>query len=147
MDEVDLEEGTSGPFRLNEPAVIADVIDGEVVIMNLEHGSYYGLDEVGADVWRMIMAGKTGTEISEEVAKHFSIGSERVLKDVSALIAKMIEQDLLVLAETSAAPIEPPKAEITAGQYVQPDIAIYSDMKELLAFDPPLPTYEPAAKE
>ena len=72
-------------FRLNEPAVISDIIDGEVVIMNLERGSYYGLDEVGADIWRLIMAGKTAEEISSDLAGHFSLDFERALTDVSAL--------------------------------------------------------------
>ena len=133
------------PFQLNEPAAISDVIDGEVVIMNLARGSYYGLNEIGADIWRMIMAGRTGAHIAAELAGHFGIETDRALTDVSALIAKMVEQDLLVPAEPAeAAGLS--VAPIAASRYKQPDLSIYSDMKDLLAFDPPLPAYEPAAK-
>jgi hypothetical protein len=131
------------PFRLNEPAVISDIIDGEVVIMNLERGSYYGLDQVGADVWQLILAGRTSEEIVSLLCKRFSVEQTRANADVTALIAKMIEQDLIIPdgdrgpAENLSTP------EIAADRYTKPDLTIYSDMKDLLAFDPPLPNFEP----
>ena len=144
MDTRDFKVEMTRSFRLNEPAVIADIIDGEIVIMNLERGSYYGLDTVGADIWRMVMAGKTGREISDRVAAHFGVDRD-LQKDVSALIAKMLEHDLLIPAEGSVSADATSAEEITAGQYNPPDLAVYSDMKDLLAFDPPLPTYEPTS--
>lgn len=145
MDNANAEGGTTSTLRLNEPAVIADDIDGEIVIMNLERGSYYGLDAVGADIWRMAVAGKSGPEISSRLAAHFDVGIDRVQADVSALIAKILEHDLLVPAEESLPGDASSADTVTAGEYNSPDLAVYSDMKDLLAFDPPLPAYEPVS--
>jgi hypothetical protein len=131
-------EGPRGTrFRLNEPAVIADVIDGEAVIMNLERGSYYGLDKVGADIWRAILAGRASDEIADAIARRFSIERERVSADVRGITHRMLEEGLIVAASDGA--WAPSDIEITTASYVEPTLTVYSDMKDLLAFDPPMP--------
>ena len=40
-----------GRYRVNEPGVIHQSIDGETVIINLDSGAYYSLDAVGAVIW------------------------------------------------------------------------------------------------
>jgi len=145
MDNAESKKRMTGPLRLNDPAVIADDIDGEIVIMNLERGSYYGLDTVGADIWRMVMARKTGQDISARISSHFGVDVESVRKDVSALIAKMLENELLV-PDVGSSPSETnTEPAVSAGQYNSPELTVYSDMKDLLAFDPPLPAYDPVS--
>lgn len=133
-------------YRLNEPAVIADIIDGEVVIMNLERGSYYGLDQVSADIWQLILAGRTGEEIVSLLCERFSVDQDRANADVTALIIKMVGEDL-VISDGGRSPAEnSPSPAFAADRYTRPDLTIYSDMKDLLAFDPPFPTFEPSAE-
>lgn len=133
-------------FRLNEPAVIADVIDGEAVIMNLERGSYYGLDQIGADIWQLILAGRTFDDIATAIAEHFDIERERVASDVNALAAQMIEERLIV-PDSDGEPRSPAPYEIAVAVYATPVLTVYSDMKDLLALDPPMPGLEPASNE
>lgn len=134
-------------LRLNEPAVIADDIDGEIVIMNLERGSYFGLDAVGADIWRMAVAGTSGQTIAARIAAHFGLEAAIVEADVQALVAKALEHDLLVETAEAAADTDASEAVVSAGQYGTPELSVYSDMKDLLAFDPPLPSYEPVSDD
>lgn len=131
-------------YRLNEPAVIADVIDGEAVIMNLERGSYYGLDQIGADIWQMILAGRTFDEIATTIAQHFDIEHERVASDINALAAQMIEEKLIVPDPAGEERVREPH-QITVTVYATPVLTVYSDMKDLLALDPPMPGLEPAS--
>ena len=44
-------------FRINSPKVIHETIDGETVIVNLDSGNYYSLDDIGADIWDSIGKG------------------------------------------------------------------------------------------
>lgn len=63
-------------------------LDGESVLLDLETGTYYGLDAVGTRVWQLAS----------------SVGSLRAVRD--ALVEEydaepgVIERDLLALAET-----------------------------------------------
>ena len=31
-------------------------IDGEIVMMNIESGKYFGMNKVGSEIWKMIIA-------------------------------------------------------------------------------------------
>ncbi|MCI5078376.1 PqqD family protein [Oricola sp.] len=145
MQSIESEGAMAGSFRLNEPAVIADDIDGEIVIMNLERGSYYGLDAVGADVWRMMMSGDNGAQIADRIVAHFGADADHVRADIATLIAKTLEHGLVVPVESPAPNSTDTAPEMTAGQYNAPELTVYSDMKDLLAFDPPLPAYDPVS--
>ena len=48
-----------------DPDVTFRELDGEIVILNLETGVYFGLDRVGARIWRLIEDhGSLGTVLS-----------------------------------------------------------------------------------
>ena len=36
------------------PSVVTAEVDGEIVMMSIEQGRYFGLDDVGSDIWRRI---------------------------------------------------------------------------------------------
>jgi len=45
-----------GPVEVNRPQVIDETIDGEVVAIHLEQGTYYCMRGVAAEIWRGIAA-------------------------------------------------------------------------------------------
>jgi hypothetical protein len=126
-------------YRLNEPAVVADIIDGEVVIMNLERGSYYNLDQNGTSVWRLVVDGFTPAEIAATAAAHYGVPETDVSLDIDRLIAKLVEEQLIVPVREGAADRSITAAAFPLDVYAPSTLAIYSDMKDLLALDPPLP--------
>ena len=36
------------------PSVLAAEVDGEIVMMSIEQGLYFGLDDIGSDIWKRI---------------------------------------------------------------------------------------------
>ena len=36
------------------PSVITAEVDGEVVMMSIEQGQYFGLDDIGSDIWKRL---------------------------------------------------------------------------------------------
>ena len=38
------------------PSSIGTEVDGDVILMSIETGRYYGLDSIGSDIWRRIEA-------------------------------------------------------------------------------------------
>jgi hypothetical protein len=51
-------------FRVNAPAVVSEAFEDEVVIIHLESGAYYSLDQSGAAIWQLLQQGVDLTEIS-----------------------------------------------------------------------------------
>ena len=131
--------GTDCRFRLNEPAVVADIIDGEAVIMNLERGNYYHLDQNGAGIWRLIIDGFTADEIAAAAAQHYGVRGTDVSLDIAHLVEKLLDEQLIVLVGPDAGDRSIGADVFTLPAYAAPALAVYSDMKDLLALDPPLP--------
>jgi hypothetical protein len=51
-------------FRVSNPNVMSETIDGEVIIINLATGTYYSLKDVGAEIWSLVDGGATAEDIS-----------------------------------------------------------------------------------
>jgi hypothetical protein len=65
-------------------------VGDETVILNLESGTYYGLDPVGARMWQLLGEGKSLGELCEIMLEEYDVARER------------LEADLLNLAEELA---------------------------------------------
>ena len=77
------------------PAVYARAFGAEMVVLEFGRGEYFGLDEVGAVVWRGLEAGQSLGAIAEEIAGVFDTGREQALEDVVELVADLVKNDLV----------------------------------------------------
>lgn len=138
MPEAGASSVSDGRYRLNEPAVIADVIDSETIIMNLESGDYYSLNGSGGELWLLLLAGLRRDELLATIAARHDV--KPPIADVDTFIGRLLEHGLIVPAERVAASpsIADPMAQ-GAGAWSSPEISVYADMKDLLAMDPPMP--------
>jgi hypothetical protein len=141
-----IDEGASpaaqGQYRLNEPAVIADTIDGETIIMNLEKGDYYSLNSSGGEIWLHVLAGKRRDELLAAIAERH--GEAPSSAEIDAFIARLIEYRLIVATAQPANGNEVAAQEIgPTTLWSKPEISVYADMKDLLALDPPMPPLRP----
>lgn len=68
----------------------------EMVMLNLEAETYYGLNEVGARLMRLAEAGATLAQISEKLVSEFEVGREQLEHDLRAVAADLIAAGLLV---------------------------------------------------
>lgn len=78
---------------------VSSVLDDEEVILNLENGTYYGLNPVGARVWRLLQEPSTLTEICDALEAEFDAERERIQRDVVALLHDLKEEGLIHLEE------------------------------------------------
>lgn len=75
--------------------VVSREVGGETVILNLETGDYYGLNAVGAAIWRGIEAQSSRDEIVGAVQAEFESTVEVITQDMDALLADLRKQGLL----------------------------------------------------
>lgn len=71
------------------PHVFAREFEGELVLLDLDGGEYFGLDAVGATIWRSL--GTTGTldAAVAAVVAEFDVAEPRAREDVAALVAEL----------------------------------------------------------
>ena len=88
-------------MNLNEavqvPAgVMSRVVGDETVILDLETGTYFGLDPVGARMWALMSQGKSLSDVVETLLTEFDVTRETVRQDLIQLVATLKEHKLLV---------------------------------------------------
>ena len=75
--------------------VMARVIDGETVILDLAGGMYFGLDAVGTRIWGLLGEGWTLGEVCEVMVGEYEVTREVVEGDVVRLVGELAAKGLL----------------------------------------------------
>jgi hypothetical protein len=87
---------------LPHPDVVWREVDGEVVLLNVVTGQYFGLDAVGSQVWILLQsAGPNGANLqtlSTLVIGQFDVDLATAERDLTVLINDLVAQQLLVVA-------------------------------------------------
>jgi hypothetical protein len=68
---------------------------GEVAILNLTNGVYYGLDPVGARVWNLIQERKTFAELRDTLLAEYEVDAAGLEADLRDLLGQLAEQQLI----------------------------------------------------
>ena len=75
--------------------LIATEIDGEVVIVALESGRYYGLDPVGSEIWRRLEAPKSLADLCTELTGHFDGDPATIERETLDFVREVAGRDIL----------------------------------------------------
>lgn len=137
----------SARHRLNAGTAAGKVIEGEAIVINVVTGRYYSLEDAGCVAWAHLAAGAPLGDTVAAVTARYDVSAERAHADVASLAERLVSEELLVAVaeEAHAQPVD--EAELPgAGSlrpYTTPELFTFTDMEELLAFDPPLPVAAP----
>ena len=129
---------------INAEIATAKVIDGEAIVINVVTGRYYSLEGSGALAWSWLAAGATVAEAAAALAERFGVDVARARDDLAPVADELVAEELLLRGDAVAAGPDPALAEseglrAVGGPYAAPKVVRFTDMEDLLAFDPPLP--------
>jgi len=71
------------------PHVFAREFEGELVLLDLDGGLYFGLDGVGAAVWRAFGVSGTLEHAVSAVVSEFDVDEARARRDILALVEEL----------------------------------------------------------
>lgn len=80
------------------PSVYARAFGEEIVLLDFGRGEYFGLDEVGAFVWRGVERGETLAGIADALVEQFEVSRDVALRDVVELVSEMLARSLVDVA-------------------------------------------------
>jgi len=72
---------------------------GEAVILCLESGVYYSLDEVGATIWRLIQEPSTVEKIRDAVLEEYEVEPGRCERDIVVLLEQLADARLVEISD------------------------------------------------
>lgn len=76
--------------------VLMRSLGNEMVMLDLDAESYYGLNEVGSRLMQLAEKGSTLERVAEQLFSEFEVDREQLERDVKAIAAELIEAGLLV---------------------------------------------------
>ncbi|MCC7040826.1 MAG: PqqD family protein [Burkholderiales bacterium] len=87
-------------MRITIPdTVLSTELDDEGVLLNLETGEYFGLDDVGLDFWKALAAhGEVGAARGALLAR-YDVAEDVLARDLDALIATLAKRKLVVVTD------------------------------------------------
>lgn len=122
-------------FRVNAENVVHENVDGEVIAIDLDNGSYYSLAGSAPAIWDLLTRGATETEACNALAARFDVDAEAIRAEVSALFGKLADSGLTV--PTDDPPAEPAvDDDLANASFEPPRFERYTDMKDYFLLDP-----------
>ena len=125
----------SNSYTIARSRVVAELFDDEVVIINLEQGTYYSLDGAGKALWQGLDAGYSIPALITYLAQCYSVAPMElevaVRNVINQLSAEAIIEPCAEQPTTEALPIPSERSP-----FVAPQLRAYTDMQDLLMLDP-----------
>lgn len=80
---------------VRSPDIIASEVDGELVLISIQDGKYYGLDAVGSEIWRLLEEPRSVAALVAALQAHFDGDAEAIERETLEFIGKLAAQTLV----------------------------------------------------
>jgi hypothetical protein len=70
-------------------------LEGEIVILSLRSGSYFGLDPVAAEVWRLIQEPQLVVQVRDRLLEEYEVEAEQCTSDLLQLLDQLAAWELV----------------------------------------------------
>lgn len=80
------------------PEMVHSSIDGEVVMMSVDKGEYFGLNAMGSRIWELLEKPHSVVELCRELMRNFEVDQETCQAEVSRFLGEIADQKLVAVA-------------------------------------------------
>lgn len=74
---------------------VASDLAGEVILLSLQTGMYYGLDQVGARIWELLQQPTRVADIRDTIAREYEVALEQCERDIFELLRQLVTEGLI----------------------------------------------------
>jgi Coenzyme PQQ synthesis protein D (PqqD) len=94
---------SSDSIIVASPNQVSSDLAGEVVMLNLANGTYYGLDEVGAYIWNLIQEPRSVAAVRDAILEEYDVEPERCERDLLVLLGDLADNGLIGVHDAAGA--------------------------------------------
>ena len=95
MSEITLQQTVS----VSADVVFRD-IGGEAVLLDLDSGQYFGLNEVGSQVWSLLSSASSLESIYDLLLEQYPVEPSELERDILSLVGDLCDHGLVAIAGT-----------------------------------------------
>ena len=116
----------TGRLKLANPDLVCEEFDGELVVLDLETGKYFGFDHGASTIWNLLQSGIAPSAIEDATGK-----------PLAPLIAKLIDLKLIMItSEDGDFALDPQTRASLASLDTEPTVEVFDDLADLIRADP-----------
>ncbi len=125
-------------LRVASEQITSEILDGEVMIVNLETGSYYSMTGPGTEIWQCLQLGSAPEQILGVLSENYSVSAEQIEASLKKILDQLLEEKLIKDSEhpQGSADLDQVRHGATNKIFSEPTLNKYTDMQELLLLDP-----------
>ncbi|WP_207459233.1 PqqD family peptide modification chaperone [Azospirillum sp. SYSU D00513] len=82
---------------VRNPDFVATDVDGDIVMMSMERGEYYGIGGVGIRVWELLGQPTSLAEVVQTICSEYAVDEATCEKDMRSLIGEMIRNGVVTV--------------------------------------------------
>ena len=75
--------------------VLSRELDGELVILSLEHGAYFSVNATGNVIWQTLASGGAVNDACDRLESEFSASRSQIERDVLAFVDRVVASGLV----------------------------------------------------
>lgn len=79
------------------PNVVFRTLDGEAVLLNLQSGVYFGLNETGTTIWNILSENGSLETTHSLIVRQYTVEPEVAKRDLLQLTAALLEKGLITV--------------------------------------------------
>ena len=87
------------------PGLMEAEVDGELVALHIENGTYYSFNETAARVWALLDRPKSVSELCATLAVEFEVDAQICASEILLLLRDLEKDGLVALAAPEPAPV------------------------------------------
>ena len=84
---------------VRNPELVAAEMDGDLVMMSIDRGEYYGVSGVGPRVWELLEEPISIDALTNKICSEFEVEEARCREDMVQFVTQMSEMGLVQMAE------------------------------------------------
>ena len=79
--------------------IVESPIDDEMVMMNIDKGTYFGLDATGVTIWDALEEPLNLIELVNKLTEKFEVTAEQCEEDITPFVERLLEAEILLLSD------------------------------------------------
>ena len=77
--------------------VLAQEVDNETVLLDLQSESYFGLDQVGTRIWQLLQEHKQLQKVFDILLEEYDVDAKQLENDLIEHIEKLLNEKLITI--------------------------------------------------
>jgi hypothetical protein len=70
-------------------------VQGEAVLLQLDNGEYFGLDEVATRIWQLLVENGDLSVVCDALREEYDVAADEAANDVTRLVDELVAKHLL----------------------------------------------------